>query len=138
MLAALWDRERTGLGQLIEFAQAENVMQEIGEYFLDYQMNHRIPAVRSATPIPYMLQDVLPDCRGRRWVAISIRDDRDWAALETVTGPPTGWPRAAPRQRARNAAGLKARAHRGVGPPARTAGRGRRAAAGRAACRPAK
>jgi crotonobetainyl-CoA:carnitine CoA-transferase CaiB-like acyl-CoA transferase len=86
VMAALWDRERTGLGQLIEFAQAENVMQEIGEYILDYQMNHRIPVpVGNADPV--MLQDVLPTAENDVWVAVSIRDDRDWAALGTVTGP---------------------------------------------------
>lgn len=85
VMAALWERERTGHGQLIEFAQAENVMQEIGEYVLDYQMNGRVP-----TPLgngdPVMLQDVLPTAEPDVWVAVSIRDDRDWASLVTATG----------------------------------------------------
>jgi crotonobetainyl-CoA:carnitine CoA-transferase CaiB-like acyl-CoA transferase len=108
VMAALWDRERTGLGQMIEFPQAENVMQEIGEYFLDYQMNNRIPApIGNSDPV--MLQDVLPTAEDNVWVAVSIRDDRDWAALEKVTGS-QAWLDAGRTavQRQRNAAELKA------------------------------
>ncbi len=108
VMAALWDRERTGRGQLIEFPQAENVMQEIGEYVLDYQMNKRIPAPMGNSD-PVMLQDVLPTGEPDVWVAISIRDDRDWAALEKATGP-QDWLAAGrtASQRQRDAAELKA------------------------------
>jgi crotonobetainyl-CoA:carnitine CoA-transferase CaiB-like acyl-CoA transferase len=82
VLAALWDRQRTGRGGLIEFAQADNVMQEIGEFFLDYQFNHRNPPIRGNAD-PYVLQDVFPTAEEDRWVAIAIRDDRDWRALAT-------------------------------------------------------
>ena len=87
VLAALVDRERTGKGGLIEFAQAENVMQEVGEFFLDYQFNHRNPPVRGNSD-PYLLQDAYPAAGDDAWVAISVRDDRDWAALATVLGQP--------------------------------------------------
>lgn len=86
VLAALWDRERTGLGGLIEFAQSENVMHDIGEFFLDRQLNHRNPGVLGNSD-PHLLQDVYPTEDADRWVAISIRDDRDWAALASVVGP---------------------------------------------------
>ncbi len=85
VLAALWDRERTGVGGLIEFAQSENVMQDIGEYFLDRQLNHRNPDVLGNAD-PHMLQDVYPTSGADRWVAISIRDDKDWAGLAAVVG----------------------------------------------------
>ena len=42
-MAALLDREHTGVGGLVEFAQAENVMAEIGEFVLDAQVNGRVP-----------------------------------------------------------------------------------------------
>jgi benzylsuccinate CoA-transferase BbsF subunit/naphthyl-2-methylsuccinate CoA transferase subunit len=86
VMAALWDRERTGVGGVIEFAQAENVMQDVGEYFLDSQFNHRNPPVLGNTD-PHLLQDVFLTADDNRWVAISIRDDRDWTALGTVVGP---------------------------------------------------
>ena len=49
VLAALWDRERTGRGGLVEFPQAECVMAEVGEFVLDYQMNDA-PRRSWATP----------------------------------------------------------------------------------------
>lgn len=83
VLAALWERERTGRGGLIEFCQAENVMAEIGELMIDHQMNGRDPAVLGNTD-PHVLQDVFAVAGEDRWVAISIRDDRDWAAAVGV------------------------------------------------------
>lgn len=86
VLAALWRREATGAGQMIEFPQAENVMVEIGEYFLDYQMNHRAPRVMGNSD-PVMFQDVFPTSEPDVWVAISVRHDRDWEHLVAVVGP---------------------------------------------------
>lgn len=86
VMAALWDRERTGLGGLIEFPQAEAVMAEIGEFILDYQMNDRNPEVLGNTD-PLMLQDVFLSADENRWVAISVRDDRDWAAVAALVDP---------------------------------------------------
>ncbi|MEU3270215.1 CoA transferase [Saccharomonospora sp. NPDC006951] len=87
VLAALWDRENTGNGCVIEFPQAENVMAEIGEYFLDAQVNGRDPIPLGNTD-PHVLQDVFPSAVPQRWVAISVRDDRDWSALTGVLGMP--------------------------------------------------
>ncbi|WP_161632079.1 CaiB/BaiF CoA transferase family protein [Nakamurella lactea] len=80
VLAALWDRENTGSGGLIEFSQAEAVMAEVGEFVIDAQLNDRAPAIRGNTD-PHLLQDVFETARDDRWVVLSIRDDRDWAAL---------------------------------------------------------
>jgi benzylsuccinate CoA-transferase BbsF subunit/naphthyl-2-methylsuccinate CoA transferase subunit len=87
VLAALLDRERTGQGGLIEFAQAENVMQEVGESFLDLQFNHRNPPLLGNSD-PHMLQEAFPAAEDDRWVAISVRSDRDWDALTGVIGSP--------------------------------------------------
>jgi crotonobetainyl-CoA:carnitine CoA-transferase CaiB-like acyl-CoA transferase len=85
VLSALWNRERTGAGGLLEFPQSENVMQEIGEFFLAYQQTGRQPQIIGNTD-PYFLQDVFPCSGDDRWVAISIRDDRDWSALSQAVG----------------------------------------------------
>ncbi len=85
VLAALWDRERTGRGGLLEFPQSENVMQEVGEFFLGHQMTGQDPIPIGNTD-PHMLQDVFPCLEKGRWVAISIRDDRDWSGLTRVLG----------------------------------------------------
>lgn len=86
VMAALWDRERTGLGGLIEFPQAEAVMAEIGEFVLDQQMNDRNPDVLGNTD-PHMLQDVFLSVDADRWLAVSVRDDRDWNALAALVDP---------------------------------------------------
>ncbi len=87
VLAALWRREVTGTGQMIEFPQSENVMVEIGEYFLDYQMNGRSPKVMGNSD-PVVFQDVFLTNEPDTWVAISVRHDRDWGHLVSVVGRP--------------------------------------------------
>lgn len=85
VMAALWDRETTGVGGLIEFPQAENVIAEIGEFVLDHQVNGRDPAVLGNAD-PHLVQFVVPARGEDRWVAISIRHDTDWARLCAVVG----------------------------------------------------
>ena len=109
VLAALVDRERTGAGGLIEFAQAENVMQEVGEYFLDLQFNQRNPAILGNSD-PKMLQGAFPAAEDDRWVAISVRSDRDWAALTAAAGSPD-WAEQGVTAAARTAGAAGLRAH---------------------------
>jgi crotonobetainyl-CoA:carnitine CoA-transferase CaiB-like acyl-CoA transferase len=87
VLAALWHRDRTGAGDLIEFAQSENVLQEVGEYLLDAQQ-HQTPPPAFGNADPVLLQDVFPAAGEDSWVAISVRDDRDWSALCRAAGDP--------------------------------------------------
>jgi crotonobetainyl-CoA:carnitine CoA-transferase CaiB-like acyl-CoA transferase len=80
IMAALWRREQVGRVGLVEFAQSENLMQEVGEYLLDVQLSGREPIAFGNTD-PVLLQDVFK-CEGDDlWVAISVRDDVDWAQL---------------------------------------------------------
>jgi benzylsuccinate CoA-transferase BbsF subunit/naphthyl-2-methylsuccinate CoA transferase subunit len=109
VLAALLDRERTGKGGLIEFAQAENVMQEIGEFFLDLQFNQRNPPLLGNSD-PHLLQEAFPAAEDDRWVAISVRSDRDWAALTEAAGSPA-WSALGASAAARRAQSGPLRAH---------------------------
>ncbi|MCU1614607.1 MAG: bbsF 1 [Frankiales bacterium] len=84
-MAALWDREHTGRGQMIEFAQAENLLLEMGEYILDYQVNDRVPPIRG-TSDPLLLQGVLATRDEDRWVVVSIRDGTEWKAVARIIG----------------------------------------------------
>ena len=88
VLAALRRRERTGVGELIEFAQSENVAQDIGEYVLDTQMNDgRVPdLVGNGDPV--FFQNVFPTVGEDRWIAITLRDDQEWIELADVLGHP--------------------------------------------------
>jgi crotonobetainyl-CoA:carnitine CoA-transferase CaiB-like acyl-CoA transferase len=109
VIAALLDRESTGIGGLIEFAQAENVMQDIGEFFLDLQLNDRNPEVLGNSD-PHLLQDAYPAREEDRWVAISIRNDRDWSALTAVLGGPE-WSALGASAQSRHAHAAALRAH---------------------------
>lgn len=87
-ILALLHREKTGEGQLIDFATAENFMPLIGDFILDYTMNGRQWKQMGNTD-RWMAPHNVYSCKGDdRWVAIACRDDKDWAALVKVMGEP--------------------------------------------------
>ena len=80
-IMALMHRKKTGEGQLIEFATAENFMPLIGDFILDYTMNDRLWAQMGNTD-RYMAPHNIYPCDGAdRWIAIACRNDEDWALL---------------------------------------------------------
>lgn len=80
MLAALHYRNRTGKGQLIELAQAENMVPYLGQFFMDYAMNGRNSSTRGnrhSAAIQGCYQ-----CQGDdRWVNITIATNEQWKAF---------------------------------------------------------
>ncbi|MCL8209107.1 MAG: CoA transferase [Actinomycetia bacterium] len=103
VLAALMHRDRTGRGQLVEFAQVENLMQGVGEAFLDVAMNGRVPPVMGNRH-PLVLQGCYP-CRGDdAWLALHIATDAEWEGLVEAMGRPA-WAR---EPRVADAAGRRA------------------------------
>ena len=88
VMAALRRRQRTGEGALIELPQAENVMQQIGELFVDAARTgrHQEPhGNRHPTRAP---QGCYPCTGADRWAVISVGSDAEWAALRRVMGDP--------------------------------------------------
>jgi crotonobetainyl-CoA:carnitine CoA-transferase CaiB-like acyl-CoA transferase len=88
VMAALRRRDSTGTGCLIEFAQAENVMQHIGEYFVDASITGR-----EHPPIGNRHNTRAPQgayrCQGDdAWAVISVGDDNEWAGLKHAMGDP--------------------------------------------------
>jgi benzylsuccinate CoA-transferase BbsF subunit/naphthyl-2-methylsuccinate CoA transferase subunit len=83
VLAALRRRESTGSGGLIEFAQSENVIHDIGEYLLAQQLTGRNPAVLGNSD-PHLRQGVYPAAGDDRWVAISLRTDAESDRLSAL------------------------------------------------------
>jgi crotonobetainyl-CoA:carnitine CoA-transferase CaiB-like acyl-CoA transferase len=78
ILAALHYRQRTGKGQCIDFAQAENLMQQIGEILMDYPMNGRSQS-SLGNRHPVMAPHGCYPCRGDdRWVVIAVANDTEW------------------------------------------------------------
>jgi crotonobetainyl-CoA:carnitine CoA-transferase CaiB-like acyl-CoA transferase len=86
VLTALYAQKRDGKGRFVEYAQAEAVAQTVGEYVLDVQVNGRVPGL-SGNRHPYLYQGVYPTADGQ-WLALTLRDDRDWSILKWIMGNP--------------------------------------------------
>ena len=87
VLAALNYRRRTGKGQLIELAQAENTIPFLGQFIMDYSMNGRI-ATTVGNRHPHAIQGCYPCLGDDRWVTITISGDKDWEAFCRALGDP--------------------------------------------------
>lgn len=84
LLLALRHLRRTGQGQQIELAQAENFLPYIGEVILDYTMNGRVWGPQGNRHPAHAPHSVYP-CRGEdRWIAIDVASDEEWQALTRV------------------------------------------------------
>jgi crotonobetainyl-CoA:carnitine CoA-transferase CaiB-like acyl-CoA transferase len=81
VLAALEHRRRTGEGQHIDLAQAEASLHFLAPAILDCIVNGAV-ATRDGNHDREMAPHGVYPCAGEdRWVAIAVRDDRDWRAL---------------------------------------------------------
>ena len=87
-LTALRRRETTGVGELVEVSQCENMLNHIGEFLMDAARSgvvhqplgnrHRVHAPQGCYP-----------CRGDdQWVALSVTSDEEWGALVELLGSP--------------------------------------------------
>jgi crotonobetainyl-CoA:carnitine CoA-transferase CaiB-like acyl-CoA transferase len=102
-LAALRRRERTGVGELVELAQAENLLNHIGDVLIDVARGndddfrignrHRWRAPQGV----YRCVDAEAGTGGAgrigaggldRWVAISVGDETEWAGLRAAMDDP--------------------------------------------------
>ncbi len=95
ILAALRRRETTGRGELIELAQAENLLNTVGEYLVDAsRTGRRQPAALPGNHHPSRAPQGAYPCRHeegvveRGWVVLSVGDDAEWAGLRRALGEP--------------------------------------------------
>jgi crotonobetainyl-CoA:carnitine CoA-transferase CaiB-like acyl-CoA transferase len=85
--AALRHRARTGEGQMIEIAQLEAAVGMTADQLIDYALNERI-AARTGNRHPlYAPQGVYP-CADDRYVALTVRNNQEWAGLLDAMGRP--------------------------------------------------
>lgn len=96
-LIALWHRERTGEGQLVDLAQFEAVSAAIGPALLDVLVHRRAsgPAGNRSPEGPaaphgvYRCRDAAGDGPARdRWCAICVFDDAEWRRFAAAIGAP--------------------------------------------------
>lgn len=96
VMAALWQRKRTGRGQLIEIGQAENASAMFTQAIMDYSLNRNVQGtignrdINGRAPCgvypaksPGSAEEVMD-----HWIAIHIEDDAGWRAFQEVMGNP--------------------------------------------------
>jgi crotonobetainyl-CoA:carnitine CoA-transferase CaiB-like acyl-CoA transferase len=85
LLAALRYRERTGRGQVIELAQMENVMCQMGDIYLDDQLG--IEPIRMGNRDHVWAPQGVYQCdKPLEWIGISVTSDDEWKALAELVG----------------------------------------------------
>ena len=87
-LMALRRRERTGVGELVELSQSENMLNHIGELLIDAGRTGAIHEPLGNRHRVHAPQGCYP-CQGDdQWVVLSITDDQQWQALVELLGSP--------------------------------------------------
>jgi len=85
LLAALEHKRRTGEGQLIEVAQIEVGAAVTAEPVIEYSLTGKVRPREGNRHRTYV-QGVYPASGQDEWVAVSVRDDSDWAAVVEAIG----------------------------------------------------
>lgn len=96
VMTALWHRDRTGEGQLIEIAQAENAAAMFTHAIMDYSLNQRVGSAIGNQDVFGRFPSGVYPCKSPgtaatsedRWIAISIENDEQWRALGSIFGSP--------------------------------------------------
>jgi crotonobetainyl-CoA:carnitine CoA-transferase CaiB-like acyl-CoA transferase len=84
VLAALHYRAATGRGQVIELAQSENVIAQLGDVFIDLQLG--VEPKRYGNRDPRMAPQGLYPCADDHLLALTVPDDDAWRALASAIG----------------------------------------------------
>ena len=88
VLAAVFHKRRTGEGQYIDLSMVEATICGLPEATMDYSMNRNQPA-RRGNADPVLAPHGCFPCQGHdAWVAISVSNECEWAALCGAIGAP--------------------------------------------------
>ncbi len=87
-MMALRRRERTGVGEMIELSQSENMLNHIGELLIDADRTGAVHEPMGNRHHRFAPQGCYP-CQGDdAWVVLSVTDDTRWTALGRAAGDP--------------------------------------------------
>jgi crotonobetainyl-CoA:carnitine CoA-transferase CaiB-like acyl-CoA transferase len=86
VLLALYHRARTGQGQQIELAQAENFLPMLAELILEWTMNQHDPGPWGNRHRSHAPHGVYPCAGDDQWIAIDVGTDDEFAAVCSVLG----------------------------------------------------
>ncbi|MEE9284351.1 MAG: CoA transferase [Dehalococcoidia bacterium] len=88
ILTALYHRERTGQGQLIDLPFTELLPGLLGEAILEYQMTGRVPGPKG-NQHPRMAPHEIYPCKDQdTWVSIAVGAEDEWRAMCDAIGQP--------------------------------------------------
>jgi benzylsuccinate CoA-transferase BbsF subunit len=90
ILCALRHRDRTGVGQHVDYSQQEAVMQMVGPAFMDWAMNGRVAGpIGNRHPLGVAAPHGVFQCAGDdRWVSIAVVNDEEWRGLVAAMDGP--------------------------------------------------
>ncbi len=89
VLAAIFHRDRTGEGQLIELPQAESSAHMLTQAIVDFAVNGRVQERLGNRDFQGYAPNGVYRCSGDdRWVAITVTSDEEWAAFCRVIERP--------------------------------------------------
>ena len=98
VLAAIRDRDRTGLGQLVEVPLVETALNVAAEQFVEYGASGTLLG-RHGNAHPRAAPHGVYRTTGEAWVAVAVMDDGQWTRLADAVGIATSgartrrWPR---------------------------------------------
>ena len=87
-LMALRRRETTGVGELVEISQAENMLNHIGELLIDASRTGAVHQPLGNRHRVYAPQGCYPCVGDDQWAVISVTNEEQWQALVGVLGSP--------------------------------------------------
>ena len=87
-LMALRRRETTGVGELVEISQAENMLNHIGELLIDASRTGTVHQPLGNRHRVYAPQGCYPCAGDDQWAVISVTNDDQWQALVEILGSP--------------------------------------------------
>jgi crotonobetainyl-CoA:carnitine CoA-transferase CaiB-like acyl-CoA transferase len=88
LLAALVDRDRTGVSHFIESTMVESVLNVSAELLIEHTAGGA-SMQRTGNRGPLAAPQGVYECKDREeWVAVAITDDAQWSALRSVLGNP--------------------------------------------------
>ena len=89
ILAALERRRRTSEGQVIDLSMTEAITTLLGPDIVRTQLTRHLPVRHGDRDAAFAPQGVYPCAGDDSWIAISVKDDAQWAALVNLVASPT-------------------------------------------------
>ncbi len=86
LLSALDQRQRTGEGGHLDISQTETAVTMLAPQLLDYQVNGRVARAKGNRDDRFALSGVLRCAGEDKWIALTVRDDEEWALLAGLIG----------------------------------------------------